>query len=127
MKFFLIVIHFLCFTACTFEQIVKKGDAVLLQLKITNKSGKIIDESGYFKQDMPLLIVVGNKEVFNTIDNALLGMKLNEEKNVTISPDLAYGQEGVFYLGNKNDTIYVIEPNDTLFAQFKIVKIGNRH
>ncbi|MDE1851303.1 MAG: peptidylprolyl isomerase [Candidatus Micrarchaeota archaeon] len=40
----------------------------------------------------PLQFTVGSGQVISGFDSAVLGMKLNEEKNITLAPDQAYGQ-----------------------------------
>jgi|LauGreDrversion4_2_1035121.scaffolds.fasta_scaffold230282_3 hypothetical protein len=124
---FSIIISLLFLLGCSTNQYVKEGSEVILLLKLTNKEGKIIDESGFFNQHMPLKVIVGKKEVFSFIDNALVGMKLWEVKEITLPPKEAYGRDGVFYLNDRNDTIYVVSPSDTLLATVKVIRIGNRH
>lgn len=127
MKFFLITISLWCIMACAFNTTVKTGDTILIKLKLTDKHGKTIDESGYLKKDMPLLVLVGNNEVFKIIDNALPRMKLYEEKKLIIPPHAGFGSKGVFYLTNQMDSVYVVNPTDTLFATIKVIKINDRH
>lgn len=122
-----IIISLLFLVGCSNNQSVKEGSEVVLLLKLTNKEGKIIDESGFFNQHMPLKVIVGKREVFSAIDNALVGMKLLENKEITLTANEAYGRDGVFYLNDINDTIYVVKPFDTLLATVKVIRIGNRH
>ncbi len=127
MKISIIIISLLFFVGCSIEQIVKEGNEVVLLIKVTNKDGNIIDESGYFNQKMPLKVIVGKSEVFSTIDSALVGMKQMEEKEIILPPNAAYGRNGVFYINDIYDTIYVVNPYDTLLAKIKIISIGTIH
>jgi len=42
----------------------------------------------------PLQVVLGTHQVIQGFEEALLGMKVNEEKEVTIPPEKAYGRSG---------------------------------
>lgn len=50
-------------------------------------SGQIVDQS----KGKPLEFVVGSGELIKGFDEAVVGMKMGEEKTVTISPEKAYG------------------------------------
>ncbi len=42
----------------------------------------------------PLMVVLGTGKVIQGFDEALMGMKVNEEKEVVIPPEKAYGRSG---------------------------------
>ena len=42
----------------------------------------------------PLQVVIGGHQVIQGFEDALLGMKINETKEVTIPPEKAYGTVG---------------------------------
>ncbi len=118
-----IVVIFLV-ASCQDAPQIKNGDLVLITLKIINKSGRIIDETGYMKQAMPLLVRVGQQEVYKPIDSALVGMQLHQKKSLRLLPKDTYGQMGVFYLNKNHDTTYVVHRHDTLLARIEILKIN---
>ncbi len=51
-------------------------------------SGQIVDQS---KGRGPLAFVVGGGELIKGFDEAVVGMKMGDEKTVTIPPEKAYG------------------------------------
>ena len=123
MKYFCLIVVIVVITCCSNRKHLKVGDHVLIKIKIVNKLNKIIDESGYSNVKMPLLIKVGNNEVFDLIDNSLVGMELFEEKKIILPPNNAFGNDGVYYLEKFDKKAYVVEPIDTLFATFIVIKI----
>ena len=71
------------------KTIVKKGDRVKVQYTGTLQDGTIFDKS---KEGEPLEFTVGSGQLIPGFDKAVEGMKLNEEKKVTIKPEDAYGK-----------------------------------
>ncbi len=69
--------------------IVKKGDKVKIYYKVSLTNGTVFKES---KPGKPLEFTVGDGKMPNGLDQAVLGMKLREEKNVTVSSKDAYGK-----------------------------------
>lgn len=124
MKNLLYILVAVLLGGCLHNTKIQTGDLVLIYLKLTNKAGKTIDETGHTNQAMPLLVKVGNHEVFEPIDNALLGMKLNEKQQIVLLPNSAYLKQGVFYINKNHDNTYVVNSTDTLFAYIKVLKIN---
>ncbi|MFB0526903.1 MAG: peptidylprolyl isomerase [bacterium] len=69
--------------------ITKKGDKVKVQYTGSLNDGTIFDKS---KEEEPLEFTVGSGQVIPGFEKAVEGMKLNEEKKVTIKPEDAYGK-----------------------------------
>jgi peptidylprolyl isomerase len=68
---------------------VKKGDKVKIHYTVSLKDGTVFDKS---KEGKPLEFTVGNEQMPRGLDRAVRGMKLNEEKKVTIKAKDAYGK-----------------------------------
>ncbi len=71
------------------DKIVKKGDKVKIHYTVSLKDGTVFDKS---KAGKPLEFTVGNEQMPRGLDRAVRGMKLNEEKKVTIKAKDAYGK-----------------------------------
>ncbi len=70
------------------ERFVKRGDIVIVNFIGKLEDGTIFDSSD---KEMPLKFKVGNNEVIEGIDEAIIGMKINQEKTIHLNPDKAYG------------------------------------
>lgn len=76
----------------------------------------------------PLSIVLGNGDVIPGFENAIIGMKVGETKNVTVSPADAYGDYDPTYIEpvNMTDlldadiTPYVNQTIDTMYGQVRV-------
>ena len=71
------------------KTLVKRGDKVKVQYTGTLQDGTIFDKS---KEEEPLEFTVGSGQIIPGFDKAVEGMKLNEEKKVTIKQEDAYGK-----------------------------------
>ncbi|ODS33719.1 MAG: peptidylprolyl isomerase [Candidatus Scalindua rubra] len=71
------------------KTIVKKGDKVKIHYTVSLKDGTVFDKS---KAGKPLEFTVGSEQMPRGLDLAVRGMKLNEEKKVTIEAKDAYGK-----------------------------------
>jgi FKBP-type peptidyl-prolyl cis-trans isomerase 2 len=91
---------------------VQKGDLVSVHYIGKFQGGKIFDTSmrkvaenaGMYNPSRdykPLQVKAGGGQVIKGFDDALMGMKVNEEKTVTIPPGLAYGVKGNHPLAGK--------------------------
>lgn len=70
--------------ACGNESMVQQGDAVKVQYRGTFQDGTVFDEG-------ELEFIASAGQMIQGFDEAVLGMCLNEEKNVSIPPEKAYG------------------------------------
>lgn len=69
--------------------VIKQGDKVKVDYTGTFEDGTVFDSSE--KHGQPLEFEVGAKQVIKGFDDALVGMDVTEEKEVTIRPEDAYG------------------------------------
>ena len=67
---------------------VENGDTVKVEYTGTLENGEVFDKS---EGRGPLEFVAGAGQMIKGFDEAVIGMKLNEDKNVTIPPEKAYG------------------------------------
>jgi FKBP-type peptidyl-prolyl cis-trans isomerase 2 len=83
----------------------QKGDTVSVHYLGRFPGGKAFDTSmkaeaikaGLFSQARdykPLQVVIGTHQVITGFEEALVGMKVNETKEVTLPPEKAYGKVG---------------------------------
>ncbi len=83
----------------------QKGDTISVHYTGRYPGGKVFDTSvekeainaGLFNKARdykPLQVILGNGKVIAGFEEALTGMKVNEEKDVTIPPEKAYGKSG---------------------------------
>jgi len=69
---------------------VKTGDRVKIEYTGTLEDGTVFDSSA--DQGNPLEFEVGSGQVIKGFDDAILGMKEGEEKQLSIAPADAYGE-----------------------------------
>lgn len=70
-------------------KVVKKGDKIKVEYTGILEDGTIFDSSNMHKE--PLEFTVGIGQLIKGLDNAVIGMKIGEEKEIKIPPDEAYG------------------------------------
>lgn len=70
---------------------VKKGDRVKVEYTGTLEDGVEFDSSK--KHDAPLEFEVGDGQVIEGFESAVIGMKAGDEKEVKLPPSEAYGDE----------------------------------
>lgn len=68
------------------ELIVKNGSQIEVYYTLHLENGQLVDQT--YK---PFKFTVGSGNVIKGLDEAVIGMKLKEEKNLTIPPEKAYG------------------------------------
>jgi FKBP-type peptidyl-prolyl cis-trans isomerase 2 len=71
---------------------IKKNDKVAVEYEGRFEDGEVFDTSQHEGHSHPLVFVAGAGEVIPGFDNAVIGMKQGEEKEVTIQPKEAYGE-----------------------------------
>lgn len=90
----------------------QKGDTVFVHYLGRFPGGKVFDTSmekeartaGLYnpaRDYKPLQVVLGKGQVIVGFEEALTGMKVNEEKEVTILPEKAYGKTGKHPMAGK--------------------------
>ena len=68
----------------------KKGDKVKVEYIGRLEDGTVFDSSE--KHNAPLEFVIGEGNIIDGFDNAVEGMKIGEEKEITLPPHQAYGE-----------------------------------
>lgn len=76
-------------TTNTSSGIVQAGDTVSVDYVGSFTNGTVFDSSAIHG---PLNITVGSHQVIPGFENALLGMKVNQTKTITLPPAQAYGE-----------------------------------
>lgn len=71
---------------------VKKGDKVKVDYEGKFENGEVFDSSKHGEHSHPLEFIVGVGMVVPGFDNAVMGMKIGEEKEFTIKPEEGYGE-----------------------------------
>ncbi len=68
---------------------VKNGDNISVEYKGTFEDGTVFDSS---EGKEPLTFLVGSGQLIKGFDEAVLGMSINDEKDITLNPENAYGE-----------------------------------
>lgn len=69
---------------------IKKGDKVKVEYTGTFEDGTVFDTTE--KHGKPITFEVGSKQLIKGFDEAVVGMEKDEEKEITIKPEDAYGE-----------------------------------
>ena len=122
-------------------KVVKTGDNVTVDYTGSYDNGTIFDTSNASvaqqanisvvgKYYGPISFIVGSGQVISGFDNAVIGMKIGDTKNVTLAPADAYGEYNASLimpvpLGVL--TAYNITPhvNDTLYYNLQPVRVDH--
>jgi peptidylprolyl isomerase len=94
------------------ESTAQNGDAVSVHYLGKFPGGKVFDTSmkqeavkaGLFnpaRDYKPLQVVLGQHQVISGFEEALIGMKINETKEITLPPEKAYGRSGKHPMAGK--------------------------
>ena len=67
---------------------VRPGSVVHLEFTLHDETGAVLDTN---RGRTPLVFTYGSGEVIRGLERALAGMKVGEEKRVTVPPEEAYG------------------------------------
>ena len=70
-------------------ELIEAGDTVKVEYRGELENGEVFDASE--RHGQPLEFVAGAGQMIAGFDEAVVGMRLNEEKTVTIPPEKAYG------------------------------------
>jgi FKBP-type peptidyl-prolyl cis-trans isomerase SlyD len=69
--------------------IVEKDKIVSIQYNATDETGVVVDSNTEFE---PLEYLHGHGNILETLENALSGLQIAEEKKITLAPGEAYGE-----------------------------------
>ena len=70
---------------------INTGDKVKVEYEGRLENGDIFDSSQHGDHSHPLEFEIGAKQIIPGFENAILGMEMGEEKQVTLQPKEAYG------------------------------------
>jgi FKBP-type peptidyl-prolyl cis-trans isomerase 2 len=104
------------------EVLAQNGDTVSVHYLGRFPGGKVFDTSmkaeamkaGLFnpaRDYKPLQVVLGQHQVISGFEEALMGMKVNETKEVTLPPEKAYGRSGRHLMAGKTLQFRLIVTN----------------
>lgn len=100
--------------------VAESGDMVSVHYTGKTTDGKKFDSS--LDRGQPFVFKLGAGMVIRGWDEGILGMKKGEKKTLTVSPDKAYGAQGVpDGMGG-----YIIEPNATLIFDVELIDVKRR-
>ena len=85
----------------------KNGDVVSVHYTGTLENGTKFDSS--LDKNEPFSFTLGAGEVIKGWDLGILGMKVGEERMLTIPPDLGYGDSGIGPIPPKATLIFEVE------------------
>jgi FKBP-type peptidyl-prolyl cis-trans isomerase SlyD len=68
--------------------VISAGSVVSFEYSLTDQSGTVLDSS---KGKAPMTYTQGNGQIIRGLESQIVGMKLNEEKKITVKPEDAYG------------------------------------
>lgn len=71
---------------------IKQGDKVSVDYEGKFDSGEVFDSSTHGDHSHPIEFVVGEHHVIKGFEDAVVGMKINQEKEIVINPEEAYGE-----------------------------------
>jgi len=93
-QYFLILAFYLIYagnpSVALADEFVKKGDKVSIEYEGSLEDGTVFDNSK--SHDKPFQFIVGSGQVIPGFDKAVIGMKLMEQKKITLQPTEAYGE-----------------------------------
>jgi peptidylprolyl isomerase len=79
-------------TKSNITKIVAKGDKIKVDYEGRFESGEVFDSSKHGDHSHPLEFEAGSGQVIPGFDNAVIGMKIGEEKEFKINAKEAYGE-----------------------------------
>lgn len=71
---------------------IKKGDKISVEYEGRLEDGQVFDSSQQGEHSHPLEFEVGAGKIIKGFDQAVIGMKKGEEKEITIESKDAYGE-----------------------------------
>jgi len=118
-------------------QIVEKGNKIKVEYVGKLEDGTVFDSSE--KHDHPLEFTVGEKQLIKGFDNAVVGMKIGEEKEIKIPPEEAYGPHNPDFVREmpkdmfpkdqeiKPGMIFMVDTNDGRQIPVRVTKVADEN
>jgi len=106
----------------TATQPVAKGDTVNVHYVGTLEDGSEFDSSK--SRNQVLTFTVGGTQVITGFSNAVIGMEVGETRNITLSPEEAYGMPNKEAVSNVSRTVF---PEGFEFVKGSTVSGTNGH
>jgi peptidylprolyl isomerase len=99
---------------------IKNGDKVSVEYEGKFDSGEVFDSSSHGDHSHPIEFVVGEHQVIKGFEDAVIGMSVGEEKNISIEPEEAYGErkEELVREFNRKDIPLQYEPKEGMILGF---------
>lgn len=96
------------------KRAAKKGDKVEIYYIGTVDNGAIFDSCD---ADSPMLVTLGNNEIFPALENKIIGMSTGDVKNILVKAEDAYGPR-------LTDNTMAVERS--LFPPTKAIEVGQK-
>ena len=116
---------------------VKKGDKIKVEYTGTLDDGTVFDSSK--NHDAPLEFVVGAGQLIKGFDDAVLGMKVGDEKEISLAPEEAYGQHNPEFVKDmprnlfpkeqeiKPGMVFMVDLQDGRKVQVRVSKVSENN
>jgi FKBP-type peptidyl-prolyl cis-trans isomerase 2 len=123
-----LIVNFLVFgffftTNCENKaKVIQKGDLIEVDFVLLNSKNRRIDDSK-FPNNTSLIIMIGNNEWFNMLDDSLIGLKKGDVKKFVLKSEDHKYHKGVHYLIEDQTKEFIINKNETLFLEIEVLKI----
>ena len=96
------------------KKFAEKGDKVMIHYIGTVDNGAIFDSCD---DESPMIVTLGNNEIFPALENEIVGMKAGDVKNILLKAEDAYGPR------LKDNTLVV---SRSLFPTDRAIEVGQK-
>ena len=99
---------------------IKTGDKVSVEYEGKFDSGEVFDSSSHGDHSHPIEFTVGEHQVIKGFEDAVIGMSVGDEKNISIESEDAYGErrEELIREFNRKDIPLQYEPKEGMILGF---------
>jgi FKBP-type peptidyl-prolyl cis-trans isomerase 2 len=117
--------------------VIKKGDKVKVEYVGSLEDGTVFDSSK--NHDSPLEFIVGAGQLIKGFDDAVVGMKVGDEKEISLPPDEAYGQHNPEFVKDmprnlfpkeqeiKPGMVFMVDLQDGRKIQVRVSKVSENN
>ena len=118
-------------------KVVSKGSKIKVEYVGTLEDGTVFDSSE--KHNSPLEFIVGEGQLIKGFDDAVVGMKVGEEKEVKLLPEDAYGPHNPEFVRDmpkdmfpkdqeiKPGMIFMVDLQDGRQLPVRVTKVSDGH